>query len=307
MLKLIDLVENRPVVVKALEAWQWDEAKKDILNEFRISATAIYPFYNNGSVNFLRLIPKEERSFENLMGEYDLLTHMSKNNFNVPNYIKSLNGHVIETIELSGRQYYASVFTRVCGTRMDEVGIDEKHAYEMGKTMADFHINTIGMTFKRESLHENLSWMRSVLEKYDMDMIDDLNNLERRLMSFGKTKYNYGIIHYDFEPDNLFYDHGQIGIVDFDDAHEHFYVQDIINAQNELEDQSLKLSFLEGYKSLKEIDIKLLDERKTFEDYSRLMKICRLSYALDCKSDNPEEWMVALRERLEKYLCILKS
>ena len=38
----------------------------------------------------------------------------------------------------------------------------------------------------------------------------------------------YGLVHYDFEPDNVFYDGETCHVIDFDDSMEHFYAIDLV-------------------------------------------------------------------------------
>ena len=60
MLKLKYLFENYDLAKEALKNWEHDADTLDyMLSKFRISSNAIYPFYKNGEVCFLRLAPVE--------------------------------------------------------------------------------------------------------------------------------------------------------------------------------------------------------------------------------------------------------
>ena len=50
---------------------------------------------------------------------------------------------------------------------------------------------------------------------------------------------NYGLIHYDFEPDNVFYDENsqRCSVIDFDDAMYHWFMMDIVQALEAIRDE----------------------------------------------------------------------
>lgn len=54
MLKLKYLFDNRGLALMLLEKWTYDKGKMGILNQYRISANAVYPFMNDEKVQFLR-------------------------------------------------------------------------------------------------------------------------------------------------------------------------------------------------------------------------------------------------------------
>jgi Ser/Thr protein kinase RdoA (MazF antagonist) len=121
------------------------------------------------------------------------------------------------------------------------------------------------------------------------------------------TSSNFGLIHYDFEYDNVFYEEEtkSCNVIDFDDAMYHWYAMDIEQALDSLHDyipddlfSRKKQCFLDGY----------LTEYDLSDDDASILPACRrfanlYGYALIVRSiaeewTNEPEWLVQLRERL---------
>ena len=82
MLKLKHLVENFDLAKEALTHWEHDSETLDkAFTRFRISSNAIYPFFCNGALCFLRLAPAEEKLECNLRGELEFLTYLQEKDF----------------------------------------------------------------------------------------------------------------------------------------------------------------------------------------------------------------------------------
>ena len=84
----------------------------------------------------------------------------------------------------------------------------------------------------------------------------------KELEALSVSSENYGVIHYDFEPDNVFYDADEdvFCVIDFDDAIRCWYSLDIVRALDALDEvveenllKEAEQCFLEGYKSVTEL------------------------------------------------------
>ncbi|CAH8245863.1 phosphotransferase [Paenibacillus melissococcoides] len=69
--------------------------------------------------------------------------------------------------------------------------------------------------------------------------------LREHFASLPVTKHNFGLVHYDFEYDNVFYDQTthSCHVIDFDDAMYHWYAMDIEQALASLRDCLSPYSF----------------------------------------------------------------
>lgn len=105
------------------------------------------------------------------------------------------------------------------------------------------------------------------------------------LQSLPISNSNYGLIHYDFQLDNLFYEekYRSFHVIDFDDAVYSWYAHDIVTALDDFLHNDINLkhspvnSFLQGYcliRPLSEEDV------QTFPYFQRFMKLYQFSKLL---------------------------
>lgn len=120
------------------------------------------------------------------------------------------------------------------------------------------------------------------------------------------TPENYGLIHYDFEPDNVFYDEATdaISVIDFDDAMYHWYAMDIEQALDSLEGEAApeeyehkKQIFMSGYVSRRPLpqDGPSMAACRRFADLYGYTRILRSAAE---QGENEPEWLNVLRGRL---------
>jgi hypothetical protein len=79
MLKLKHLFDNRDLALMLLENWEYDKNNMDILKFFRISANAIYPYIHNGKTFFLRFIPWDEKTENEMEKELESFVKKDEN------------------------------------------------------------------------------------------------------------------------------------------------------------------------------------------------------------------------------------
>ena len=126
----------------------------------------------------------------------------------------------------------------------------------------------------------------------------------------------YGIIHYDFEPDNVFYDveTDSFSVIDFDDAICCWYALDIVRAIDGLnevveggEPDVATSCFIEGYKSATDLTE---EQQQTFMLMRRLVRLQEYSTLLHVMSESileMPEWMIGLTDKLKCKLCWLEK
>jgi Ser/Thr protein kinase RdoA (MazF antagonist) len=115
----------------------------------------------------------------------------------------------------------------------------------------------------------------------------------------------YGLIHFDFELDNLVWREGGIGILDFDDSARYWYVADIAFALRDLFSDGANLNdpsfrgFIDGYASQCALDEAAMEQVPLFLRLSRLIQYARMSRSLDLAvGGNYPDWLVSLQAKL---------
>lgn len=262
MLKLKYLFENYGLAKEALKNWEHDNDTLDeMLSQFRISSNAIYPFHQDGKVCFLRLAPAEEKLEQNVLGEIEFINYLLQHNYPALELIKTTADKECLRLHTEWGEYYATAFKSVKGVPIENTNLANETMYEYGKALGRLH--TLSAEFvpitKKWTHIEVLNWMEAVLSEYHApnNVVSALATLKDQLSLLPLRRDNYGLIHYDFELDNVFYDKETktCAVIDFDDGMYHWYALDIEQVFDSLEDELsgealviAKDEFIRGYK-----------------------------------------------------------
>lgn len=316
MLMLKNLNENFELAEYALQNWEYDkESLTERFSHFRISSNAIYPFDRNGELCFLRLAPTEEKSENNIKGEIEFLGYLKENNFPSMRPIEAKNGEVILKLQTPWSEYYASVFACVSGIPVEETDYSPQIMECYGETLGLLHklSSEYAPKVKKWTHNDALKWVENIFAEYDAPsyMADECRKVCTKLADLPVDKTTYGLVHYDFEPDNVFYDeqNNVCNVIDFDDGMYHFYVLDIEQVfdclAEELEGERLeeaKEQFIKGYRSKfplpddYEITLPLMRRFCNIFAYARLVR------CVAEKTEYQPEWLIDLAERLTQKI-----
>jgi Ser/Thr protein kinase RdoA (MazF antagonist) len=128
---------------------------------------------------------------------------------------------------------------------------------------------------------------------------------------------NFGLIHYDFELDNLIWNRETVGIVDFDDCARYWFAADIAFAlrdafgdnPNAVDlENPIAWQFLSGYRSARQIHDADLQFVPLFLALHNLVTISKLQDALKPSDAVVEpEWLIALRTKLQTKINFYRA
>lgn len=325
MLKLKYLFDNSELALMLLKNWNYDDESLGLFKNYRISSNAIYPFKNNGRLYFLRFVPESEKDYVNICQELNFITILSSNGFNVPKIIDSKFGNIIETKQTPWGIFHAVVFESVGNETLESIKITDEIAYKYGESLAKLHQiakEKVQSNLKRKSVYDILNLIEKKLRKdisKNNKLLDHINLLRIEFDKIDKTDLTYGLIHYDYELDNIIYDveTQKLSAIDFDDCMYGFYGQDVERAINSIESEveqfkdDIKTNFIGGYLDAGgnlDIYYKYTD---LFEKFANLYTYYRISYSVEEKWDNEPIWMENLRyrlgERMTTYLENIES
>lgn len=311
MLKLKYLLENFDLARFALSRWRHDDSTlEERLKWFRISSNAVYPFDREGRLHFLCLSPAQEKDTRELLGELDFLTYLNRAGYPAMQPVPSDAGEVMELLDTPWGRWYASVFACVPGKPLEDVPMTDEAAEHYGAALGGLH--RLSMRYvpplKCRSHRDVLAWASRILEEQGASAaaLAELREVSRLLAEKPRTRESYGLIHYDFEPDNVFWDGAQCHVIDFEDGMLHFYAVDVVQVLDEIP-ETYHEAFLRGYHdACPEVaadaeDFPLMRRFRNLYSYVRL---------LDCLSQRPEplpEWLPALIAQLEARLQALET
>jgi Ser/Thr protein kinase RdoA (MazF antagonist) len=316
MLKLKYLFNNKDLAHMILNNWDYDKEDSNLLNYYRISSNAVYWCKKHGNTFFLRFVSAEEKSIEKILAELEFLRYLRDNGYPAVTTILSKAGNELEVVNTPWGTYYAVAFKAVDGKQVSEIPLTDDIIFGLGKSLGQLHklsseykpVNNI-----RNDWNETMDWMGDVLSNFPNEIAakSELSILKDYFLKLPSTKENFGLIHYDFEPDNVFYDEitKTYNPIDFDDAMYHWYAMDIQISIDNIEDDMLEAQaetarnqFIKGYRSEYTISNDMLELLPIFRRYDNLYGYVRVLLSMHEKWNNEPEWMVSLRRRLENSL-----
>lgn len=316
MLKLKYLFNNKDLAHMVLSNWESDNLDSDLLNYYRISSNAVYWCKNQGNTFFLRFVSAEEKSKESILAELDFLRFLRNSGYPAVDTILSKADNELEEVNTPWGVYYAVAFKKAPGNQLSEIPLTDDILFGFGKALGTLHKLSSEykpVNNKRNDWKETMDWMEDVLSTFPDETAakSELSILKDYFLKLPTTKETFGLIHYDFEFDNVFYDEvtETYNPIDFDDAMYHWYAADIEQSidsiKNDMPEEQIESSvnqFIKGYRTEYNISEDMLILLPIFRRYANLYGYVRVLRSIEEKWCNEPEWMVNLRFHLENLL-----
>jgi len=315
MKKVVDTLTKEwksPVADQILEKW---DHNPDSLVYFRASANFVFSFEENGKLRYLRFNSTDERTVEETENEMEILCFLNKRDPNIVKPILSKNNRFVEVVKTKIDDYIAVVFEGYDGKMYEVEDLSEDHFYTWGKTLGKLHktMDQIPQKLlsKRKTWQDHLDLVKVLIPDSEKELLKELEAIEKWAQS---TNVKRGLIHYDFELDNLHWYPDTIKIFDFDDSAVYWYgadiayaLRDLFNGKIDTENPNYK-RFMVGYGSEFEIDENLKQDLSMFMKLHNLYSYVRITRSLDyeIKEDSPD-WIKGLTGKLTNYLESLRA
>lgn len=314
MMKLDNMViglAGDAAAASLLERWEHSEGS---LKFCRASSNFVYVFENRGERFYLRFSFELERQEEQIRAELDFLAYLQNQHYPIAAPVLSLDGKVLEKVHAAEGTYYGVVFRSAAGVVLeDDLTAEQCRAW--GRSLASLH--QLSQAYRPSSV-PRVSW-KDILQEIDVilkrhpkerEAAAELSQLNDWLMTLPITEQNYGLIHYDFQLDNVFYeaDTRSFVIIDFDDAVYSWYVQDIVNAIDDVVGDELGLehphaqAFLEGYGSILPLGGDKLSQFTDFRRFMNLQKFSSLLRSLEGCGDDVPEWVQEIKVKFVRVM-----
>ncbi|MEW8995065.1 phosphotransferase enzyme family protein [Clostridium sp.] len=316
MLKLKYLFDNEDLAHMILKNWEYDYDDPDLLKYYRISSNAVYYCKNQFNTFFLRFTPAEEKPKEKILAELEFLSYLRDNGYPALETILSKAGNELEVVDTPWGTFYAVAFKKVSGKQISAMPLTKDLIFGLGKALGKLH--KLSSEFspvnnKRNDWKETACWMEDVLSTFPDETAakSELSILRAYFSKLPTTKENFGLIHYDFELDNVFYDEitKTYNPIDFDDAMYHWYALDIEQSLDSIKEdmpeeqvESSVNEFIKGYRLEYAISDEMLELLPIFRRYVNLYGYVRILRSVEEKWDNEPDWMIDLRIKLENLL-----
>lgn len=315
-------VQTMRLVIDALHAGAVPEAAQAAMRRWhgeslvyvRSSANPIFRFLQGGQPRYLRLAHGTERSHAFVQAELDFIFHVASTGLAVAHPVSSDNGGLIEEVDDDGQRYYAVVFEGLQGEQLELEDLDESMYRAWGRTLALLH--RASKTFPHHP--DRPSWqdeIRAALNTLPSDEAAVRQVLEAGLAWLDTLPVqDNGLIHGDFEMDNLIWDGQRFQVLDFDGAVYSWYAADIAIALQDVwleggADGEKRIGwFLEGYGEAASVPDGITETIPRFLNLLLAFKVAGLlyAYATTTDEDNPD-WLMQMRGYHQKWLAAKRA
>ena len=302
-----------------LTAWLHDP---DSARFFRTSANAVFTFTQAGSPYILRFNHDDERSVSYICAEIAYLQHLSNAGVSIARPVQSLAGRYVESMDTSHGCFHSVVFEAVSGQQfeIDELTLDGFRTW--GQALGKLH--TAAQSYSdagRPTWHDHVAETVASLPVSEREAHAAIAKLRNHLDALPMNEENFGLIHFDFELDNLIWTEVGLTAIDFDDSAWYWFAADIAFALRDLFDDdatNIDLSheslqaFVAGYRAEKSLTAEEIALLPLFLKLHHVIGLGTLLRALETKPPtNEPAWAQALRQKLEqvaqRYRAVLSD
>ncbi|MFX3674533.1 MAG: phosphotransferase enzyme family protein [Paenisporosarcina sp.] len=312
-------LSSNTIAESLIQLWEHDEGTMRV---WRASSNFVYVFERNQVQYFLRFSYAQENSIKQIKAELEFMGYLHGNNYPCVTPIPSKNGAIIETLKTQEGTYIAVVFSGAIGTNLESETITGNQMEEWGKSLASLH--SLSKTFepvyeRRTSWMDTVKFMENVFQKHpdEQEAVQELKRVTSWLGTMPTTNSEFGLIHYDFELDNIFYNENAnncFNVIDFDDAVYHWFALDIVIAMDDFFDNDnphselLVQSFLRGYRSIATLESETVNYFPLFRRFARLYKFSKILSSLDYGEINETPaWLDGLQVKLVRIADELRE
>ena len=189
----------------------------------------------------------------------ELMIHLSSNNIKCPTPVKNLENKSIGKIKSKS----SALLTFLEGKSISS--IEESHTYEIGKALAEMHLNVTNFKLEKKNDLSYNGWSDLIeinqkkLNFLEENLYNKLKKELNRIRDLWPKDLPSGIIHADLFPDNVLFLNNKVsGLIDFYFSCNDFFAYDLsicinawcFNKENKFSKEIFK-SLLKGYQELK--------------------------------------------------------
>jgi amicoumacin kinase len=193
----------------------------------------VYGFTHQGQDLVVKYTLQADRSFSTIQGQVDWVSFLAEHGVPVSRPVPSLHGVFVEQVPINDTSVSVVCYERVSGERPEGTTLTAELFQAWGQLMGKMHARStrynnpshqngrIGQWYEGATRDKRAipADQKLVLEKFDA--------LMRHVYALPKDQQSYGLIHGDFQANNLRVDKGVLRVFDFDDCEYNWFVSDI--------------------------------------------------------------------------------
>jgi Ser/Thr protein kinase RdoA (MazF antagonist) len=297
--------DESPIADLIAQLWAPDPSN---VRYFRASANFIFTFTLNEQPAILRFAHESERAAAAIEAELAFLRRLAARHVPVALPIRSLSGRYVESVATSLGIFHAVVFERLSGEHHDIDDLSLDQYTQWGNALGVLHQAAEGYSgIGRPTVYDHVRRLEQQLPEHEQAARRLLGRLKPQIAALPADEHSFGLIHYDFELDNLLWNK-QISVIDFDDCACYWFVADIAFALRDLFDDHAGhinmmdarfQAFVHGYRTVRAMTDEELRRLPLLLQLHHLMTFTKLLRAIDVDDTSAAPaWVVDLRARL---------
>lgn len=288
----------------------------------------------DGPCAYLRFAPATHRG--PMTGVAALMRQLSDDGLPVVAPIPSNDGDLVTIVPTPLGAMHAMAVAPAAGSVIDAGDLTERRARTWGAALATVHHGHSVSPASLATLPARFDQLTPAAERCfdparrpagdpagdsfagDPPLSAAVRELTGRLAALPRHPGSFGLVHGDFELDNLAWHGDTVTAFDFDDAARSWFVADIAKAVIDLApvpartprpgEAPLFAAFLAGYRDVGPLDDADLAHLPLFTALNAAVTLARLSTALDAGTSAADPgWLVRLRERLDEHAQQLRT
>ncbi|WP_265522303.1 phosphotransferase enzyme family protein [Oerskovia flava] len=273
---------------------------------WRSSASHVFVLPDPSGKRYLRFVPDSSRGAGPMAAVSTLMDRLAAGGAAVVRPVPAQTGTLIVTVPTTLGPMHAMMVDAAPGDELDVDDLTEDRARAWGRTLASMHDAAAGL---ETGLPVAFAELTGVPRWFADDplLVKAAARLSDRLAVLPRDRARFGVVHGDFELDNLAWDADRATAFDFDEAAVSWYAADIAYALRDLTGpdgepdaarRGLVQAFVAGYRSVRPLDDADLTNLRLFAGAHAACSLVRITHALSTPNHDDPAWRAELRTRL---------
>lgn len=194
----------------------------------------LYRYQQRGENYYLRISHSQRRTPEQIQGELDWIQYLHQFHLPIIEIAPTPSGEQLVKIPIDDNEYFTAVsFKEVKGSHLHDAWQTDEYVIQLGNIIACLHEATkvyqpVSEPRTRMNWYDEIiSFSAKYLSPTEPIIASRFHEVVEQINQIPKQKENFGLIHYDLHRGNLFFDQGQIRVLDFDDCVYHYFITDL--------------------------------------------------------------------------------
>lgn len=276
---------------------------------FRASANFLFTFEQGEQTRFLRFAHANDRTAGAIHAEIAYLHHLAAAGMDIAKPVSSLAGNYVESVSTTYGVFHAVVFEALAGEQYDTGELSPEQWVQWGQALGSLHNAAQGYpSTGRATWDDQLRMIDERVPAHEHAARQALAHVQQQLSLLPIDEHNFGLLHGDFELDNLGWNKRGVGMLDFDDAVQSWFVADVAFALRDLFadhasevdlNNAVFLAFVSGYRKARPLAEDQIRHVPLFLRMHNLIMFAKLLRTLDGgEQRNEPDWMTELRHKL---------